>query len=121
MANMKFRSSDRTWEDWAGIALGIVIALAPWIVEETANEAAIVNAAVAGLAVMMLAELDLVSLRRWTEIAQVVFGIWVAASSLIFGYSGAGTLRVWHLIAGLLVVLLGALELRQPDDEKADR
>ncbi len=118
MANMKLRSSDRTWEDWLGIALGIVIALAPWIVEETQNEAAVVNAAIAGLAVMMLAELDLVALRRWTEIAQIVCGAWVAASSLIFSYSGAGTLRFWHLIAGLIVALLGFLELRQSGIEK---
>ncbi len=117
MANMKLRSSDRTWADWLGIVLGIVIALAPWIVEETANEAAIINAAIAGLTVMMLAELDLVSLRRWTEIAQVICGAWVAASPLIFGYSGAGSLRVWHVIAGLVVVVLGVIELRQPGAE----
>ena len=121
MPDWKFRGSDRTWEDWFGIFLGIVIALAPWVTEETRNQPAVLNAAVVGFAVMMLAELDLVSFRRWVEVGQLACGIWVAASSLIFGYSGEGALRVWHLIAGLLVALLGFLELRQHSETARDK
>lgn len=120
MADWKLRTSQRTWEDWLGIFLGIVIALAPWVTEETRNEPAVVNAAVVGFAVMMLAELDLVSFRRWVEVAQLVCGLWIASSSLIFGYSGEGALRFWHLIAGLLVALLGVLELRQYGEKTND-
>jgi hypothetical protein len=113
MANLKLRTSHRTWEDWLGILLGIAIALAPWVVEETANERAVANAAVVGLAVMMLAELDLVSFRRWSEAGLIVCGVWVAASPFVFGYSGGGALRAWHVVAGLAVALLGFLELWQ--------
>ena len=120
MANRKFRSTHRTWEDWLGIALGIGIVLAPWVTGETANQAAVLNAAVAGFAVMMLAELDLVSFRRWAEVGQLVCGVWVATSSLIFGYSGTGALRVLHLVAGSFVALLGAIELWQYRSEKQD-
>jgi hypothetical protein len=120
MADWKLRSSQRTWEDWFGILLGIVIALAPWVTEETRNEPAVVNAALVGFAVMMLAELDLVAFRRWVEVGQLVCGIWIAASSLIFGYSGEGALRIWHLVAGLLVALLGFLELRQYSETTKD-
>jgi hypothetical protein len=120
MADWKLRSSQRTWEDWFGILLGIVIALAPWVTEETRNEPAVVNAALVGFAVMMLAELDLVAFRRWVEVGQLVCGIWIAASSLIFGYSGEGALRIWHLVAGLLVALLGFLELRQHGEKTND-
>ena len=60
MTSWKLRSSHRNWEDWLGIFLGIVIVLAPWIAEETANSSAVINAAVAGLFVMILAEADLV-------------------------------------------------------------
>jgi hypothetical protein len=35
------------------------------------------------------------------------------ASPFIFGYADAGTLRYWHFILGIAVVLLAALELRQ--------
>jgi len=118
MPNWKFRSSHRAWEDWVGTILGILIVLAPWIAEETGNTPAVLNAAVAGFVVMMLAELDVVSFRRWVEVGQLACGIWVAASSLIFGYSGSGALRVWHLVAGLLVAILGFLELWQYDKAK---
>jgi 4-amino-4-deoxy-L-arabinose transferase-like glycosyltransferase len=87
--------------------------LAPWVVSEISNQAAVVNAALAGLAVLMLAELDLVKVRRWAEVGQLACGIWVAASPFIFGYGEAGMLRAWHIVAGLLVVLIAALELWQ--------
>ena len=113
MAKYNLRTSSRTWEDWTGIFLGIAIALAPWIVEETRNEAALANATLVGLAVMLLAEFDLVSLRRWSEVGQVLCGIWVAVSPFVFGYADAGALRFWHIAAGVLVALIGVLELRQ--------
>jgi hypothetical protein len=45
VTSWKLRSSHRNWEDWLGIFLGIVIVLAPWIAEETANSSAVINAA----------------------------------------------------------------------------
>lgn len=111
MADLKLRSSPRDWQDWLGIVLGIVIALAPWIAEETSNEPAIVNAALAGFAAMLLAELDLVALRRWAEAGQIVCGVWVAVSPIVFGYSDVGALRFWHLLTGFAVAALGFLEL----------
>ena len=113
MSNRNLLRPHRAWEDWLGIGLGLTIMLAPWVVSETSNQAAVVNAAVAGLAVLLLAELDLVKIRRWAEVGQLACGIWVATSPLIFGYSGTGMLRVWHIVAGLLVVILAALELWQ--------
>ncbi len=115
---LAFLGSHRSWEDWLGIALGLVIIFAPWIVNETSNQAAVINAAVAGTVVLLLAELDLVQFRRWTEIGQLLCGAWVAASPFIFAYSGVGALRVWHVVAGLLVLSLGALELWQQGNNR---
>ena len=117
MPDWKFLGAHRSWEDWLGIGLGLVIMLAPWIVNETSNQPAVVNAALAGIAVVLLAELDLVQFRRWPEFGQLVCGVWVTTSSLIFGYSASGTLRIWHVLAGVLVALLAALELWQHRNE----
>ena len=103
----------RTWEDWLALLAGVVIMLAPWIPDETVSTASIVNAAIAGVAVLMLAEFDIVHLRRWTVLGQIACGVWVALSPVIFGYAGSGTLRIWHVVAGLVVAALGALELKQ--------
>ena len=113
MTKLKFLRSHRAWEDWLGMAIGSVIVLSPWLTKESADPQIVLNAAVAGFAIMMLAELDLVQCRRWAEAGQLVCGAWVATSSFIFGYSGSGALRYWHIVAGLTVVLLGSLELWQ--------
>ena len=85
----------------------------PWIAEETSNSSAVLNAAVAGLVVMILAEADLVDFRRWIGASQLVCGAWIAASPLIFGYGSSGSLRIWNLVMGVAVVALSLLELRQ--------
>ena len=113
MADWNLRSSRREWDDWLGIALGILIALAPWIVEEIANSPAVVNAAIAGLVVMILAEADLVNFRRWIEVCQLALGLWIAASPFIFDYAASGSLRVLHIIAGLAIAGLSILALKQ--------
>ena len=113
MAQWNLRSTRRGWNDWLGIFLGILIALAPWIVEEVENSPAVTNAAIAGLIVMVLAEADLVKFRRWIEICQLIVGVWVAASPFIFNYAAGGSLRILHVIAGLAVAGLSILELRQ--------
>ena len=103
----------RAWEDWFVMTLGVVVVVAPWVTHETANQAAVINAAVAGFALMMLAELDLVHFRRWAVLGQLACGAWVASSALIFGYAESGALRIWHLLAGLAAVVVGALEIWQ--------
>lgn len=113
MADPETLATRRTLEDWVSLALGVAIALAPWIVDETSSRTVVVHAAIAGLAVMLLAELDLVSFRRWAGRAQLAVGAWVAVSPLILGYAASGALRVWHVVAGTAVVLLAAFELWQ--------
>ncbi len=113
MPKLSFLRVHRAWADWLVMAIGVAIALAPWATKETANQPAVLNAAVIGFALMMLGELDLVHFRRWAVLGQLACGAWIAISPLIFGYSGSGEFRIWHLAAGLIVLLLGALELWQ--------
>jgi hypothetical protein len=114
MAIWNLRNSNREWNDWLGILFGIATALAPWIVEEVSNSPAIVNAAIAGLIIMLLAEADLVNFRRWIEASQLACGIWVAASPFVFAYAESGSLRFWHFVLGLAVAGLSIFELRRP-------
>jgi len=117
MAEWNLRNTRRGWDDWFGICLGILIALAPWIVEEVANSPAVANAAIAGLIVMVLAEADLVNFRRWIEVCQLIVGVWVAASPFIFDYAASGSLRILHIVGGIAVAALSILELRQNNNE----
>ena len=103
----------RTWEDGAGLLLGLAIGLSPWLSEEAKIPIVVSNSALVGLAVLMLAQLELIHARRWKEIAQLAAGVWLCASPFIFGYAHNNQLRVWHWVLGAVVALLAAFELWQ--------
>jgi hypothetical protein len=121
MASWRFLDAHRTWQDWASLGLGILIGLAPWLAGEIGHRAVVLNAAVIGVLVVLLAEIELVKLRRWPEIAQLACGLWQMASPYVFGYAGAGELRYWHFVLGALVALLAGLELWQDWRLKGDQ
>lgn len=110
----------RSWEDWFGMVLGLLIALSPWAAGDPVSHAAVWNAALVGVLAFFLAELEYVALRRWEETGQILLGLWLVMSPYIFGYFNAGTLRFWHSTLGGLVILLAALELWQ-DWERSDK
>lgn len=103
----------RSWEDWLGMVLGLAIALSPWATGDAVGPRAVWNAALVGVLVFFLAELEYVALRRWEETGQILLGLWLVLSPYIFGYANAGALRFWHSTLGGLVILLAALELWQ--------
>ena len=113
MVSWRYLDAHRTWQDWVALGLGILIGLAPWLARETADRAIVLNAALIGVLVLVLAEIELVKLRRWPEIGQLACGLWQTASPYVFGYAGTGQLRYWHFMLGVLVALLAALELWQ--------
>ena len=103
----------RTWEDGASLMLGLMIGLSPWFYDEPAVPAVLLNSALIGLAVLALAQLELVRLRRWEEFAQLGCGLWLCASPFIFDYFHQNHLRVWHWALGAGVSILALLELWQ--------
>jgi SPW repeat len=120
-----FRSltTHRTWEDWCGMLLGVLIVLSPWFPSPAGHEVAdaersfvILNTITVGILIFGLAQLEYVALQRWEEVAEIVAGLWLIASPYIFGYSDDGMLRYWHASFGGLVVLLAALQLWQDWD-----
>lgn len=127
----RFFETHKSWEDWFGMLLGLLITLSPWITGQanngfgslTGQEMAILNAVCVGILIFGFAQLEYVALRRWEEACEMALGFWMIASPHIFGYSGDGTLRLWHTALGGVVILLGLLKLWQDwdlsDDELA--
>lgn len=117
MAIKELLKPHRTWEDGLGLLLGIMIGLSPWLYEEASVVPAVVlNSAVTGLAVLALAQLEIVRLRRWQEVAQLACGGWLVASPFIFDYGHQDHLRIWHWGLGTIVAALAAFELWQDWD-----
>jgi hypothetical protein len=113
MAGIRFLGVHRNWEDWFGIALGVLIGLSPWLAGQQDNQIVMWNAVLVGALVLSLAALEFVGLQRWEEAGEFVLGLWLIASPFTFGYADAGVLRTWQFVLGGLVVLLALLELWQ--------
>jgi len=120
MSDSRFFSTHRPWEDWFGMLLGGLIVVSPWFPFQSSHETMdaersvmILNTFVIGMLVFGLAQLEYVALQRWEEVAEIALGLWLIASPFIFGYSGDDMLKVWHASLGVIVVLLGALQLWQ--------
>ena len=127
MSDFRFFNTHRTWEDWLGMLLGVLIILSPWFhaegshgLTDATRNYAVLNTFTVGIVVFGLAQLQYVALQRWEEVAEIFVGLWLIASPYVFGYSGDGLLRFWHSSLGGLVVLLAALQLWQ-DWELSDQ
>jgi SPW repeat-containing protein len=120
MSDFGFLKTHRTWEDWCGMLLGVLIALSPWFPTQADHELVdaersfvILNTFTVGVLVFGLAQLQYVALQRWEEVAEIVLGLWLIASPYVFGYTDDGLLHFWHSSLGGLVVALAALQLWQ--------
>ena len=112
MAGIRFFNVHRAWEDWFGMALGVLIGLSPWIAGRPEGELPMLNAIAVGAAVLLLAESELVDLHRWEESLALLCGVWLIASPFAFGYAEA-ELATWHFTLGGIVTVLAAVELWQ--------
>jgi SPW repeat len=86
MSITRFFKTHRSWEDWVGMLLGVLIGISPWLAEQQSDQVVMWNAILVGALVLLLAQLEYVSLQRWEEIGEIVLGLWLIASPFTFGY-----------------------------------
>lgn len=121
MSGFRFFDTHRSWEDWFGMLLGLLIVLSPWLTREanhglgTLQEPgfAILSTVLVGILVFGLAQMEYIALQRWEEAGEIVLGLWLIVSPYILGYSAGGALRFWHTGLGAVVLLLALLKLWQ--------
>jgi len=101
----------RGWEDFCSAGLGLLIVLSPVIAGAEVTTAATISAGLVGVLIIALALLEIMSLQRWEEVLELVCGLWVVISPLVFSYDGA--LRLAHILLGAAVAVLALLELWQ--------
>ena len=113
MSLARFFKTHRSWEDWVGMLIGVLIGISPWLADQQTDPVVMWNAVLVGALVLVLAQLEYVSLQRWEETGEIVLGLWLVASPFIFGYAEGGQLRYWHFILGAIIALLTTWELWQ--------
>lgn len=113
MTSIQASGVHRTWEDWTGIVLGVLIGLSPWMAGQQDHQAVLINSLFIGTMVLLFAEFELVDLHRWQEYAMMACGLWLLASPHVFGYADGSAIVAMHSIFGVMVVLLATIELWQ--------
>ena len=113
MAGIRIFDVHRTWEDWIGIVIGVLIVISPWTANAVDSQFVVMNAVIVGMLVLSLAGMEIVVLRASEEWLELACGLWLTASPFVFGYAISGELRYWHFVLGALVVLLAVMELWQ--------
>ncbi len=100
------------WQDFALLALGIWIALSPWILGFFDDlPLATWNALVLGALIVVVAALDIDAPARWQAAAGIVLGVWAATSPLALGFAAERSATASMFAAGVAVVVLGSWTL----------
>lgn len=113
MASTVDLSTHRSWEDWLSMALGVVIAISPWLAGAVESPVVVIHAIIVGLLVLSLAGMERVVLRASEEWLELACGAWLIAAPWIMGYSLVSTLASMHVVLGIMVAALALLELGQ--------
>ena len=101
----------RRWEDIVLMILGAAIMVSPMFVDSAGNGNMVVATAIVGAAIVIIAGVEQLALRRWEEFLVLFFGLWIMASPFALNY--AGVLRTWHLALGAAVAAIALLQLWQ--------
>jgi SPW repeat-containing protein len=94
--------------DVANLILGAFLFLSPWIFAFPAGTQS-QNAWISGAIIAVLAIAALAAFAVWEEWLNLIVGLWVVVSPWVLGFQG--TARTVHVIVGILVAILAAIEL----------
>jgi hypothetical protein len=105
------RKTEETAIDGINVVVGVCLALSPWVLGFTANATAAWTAWIAGVLVALVAIGALVAFTEWEEWANLVLGVLTLIAPWALGFSAAGYATATHVVAGLIVAVLAAVEL----------
>jgi hypothetical protein len=97
--------------DLVNAVLGVCLALAPWALGFTGEVAATWNALIVGAAIALIALGALFAFREWEEWVNLALGVWAILAPWLIGFATVAGATYAHLIIGLIVGVLAALDL----------
>ena len=101
---------NETYIDWINLLLAIALLVSPWVVG-FAEGAAMSNAVVGGIIIGAIAIAALVSFAQWEEWVNLLLGLWLLISPWVLGFTGNAGAMWTHVVIGLAVAALAAVEL----------
>src|SRR5262245_57533501 len=100
------------WQDWTSFALGLWLAVSPWIVGYDFDRAATANAAFVGIALALGAHFQIGLDELWTEWLNFAVGLWLLAAPFLFSFfSTAAMINCIAVGCGACTLAASALQL----------
>jgi SPW repeat-containing protein len=101
------------WQDWASFALGLWLAISPWIAGYADNETATANAAFMGVALALGSHFEIGICELAAEWLNLGAGVWLLMAPFTLGFAGEPVAAANCLAVGAFVAALAvsALEL----------
>src|SRR3954454_19604808 len=96
--------------DVANLILGAFLFFSPWIFGFDAGRPS-QNAHIAGIVIAILAIAALAAFAVWEEWLNLIVGLWTLIAPWVLGFEGAKTAMTIHVVVGIAVAVLAAIEL----------
>ena len=109
------RSASGKWQDWASFALGLWLAMSPWLLDYARDEAATANAAVVGLVVALGSHFEVSFDEVPVEWFNLAAGAWLIAAPFVLAFTSrpaANALVVGAALSALAASVLARTETR---------
>ena len=104
------------WQDWTSFALGLWLAISPWIAGYDSDHAATANAAFVGVALALGAHFEIGLEELWAEWLNFVVGLWLLAAPFLLEFSAALVATANCMLVGCVVFWLAASALELDKD-----
>ncbi len=105
------REAKETAIDLVNVVLGLCLVFAPWALGFTSEMAATRNAWIVGAAIALIALGALFAFREWEEWVNLALGVWAILAPWLLGFATVAAALYAHIIIGLIVGVLAALDL----------
>ena len=93
------------WQGWLSFALGLWLAVSPWIVGYSDHDGATANAVFAGLGLALASHFE-AALELPIEWINLAVGLWLMAAPFMLGYAAVSIAMVTSVAVGTLVAVL---------------
>lgn len=101
--------SNRRWQDWITLLLGIWLFLSPWIVGYyLTNSVAAWNGWILGVAIVVFSAIALSIAQVWPKVVNIILGIWMIISPWVLAFATNRNAETNDVIVGILVIIFAA-------------
>lgn len=103
--------SGARWENWSSFALGLWLAVSPWALGYSHQEAATANAAFMGLTLALGSHFEVSFDEMQAEWFNLAAGLWLVLAPFLLGFGEQGEAAANSMVVGAVVAVLACSAL----------